>query len=222
MDCVITDVASADKFNFLRSSLTRIVCGGAAKGWLSYAESREGSTEVEPYGETRADDPFILYFTLGTTSKPKMVLHSQCSYRVRHLSTTYWLRRREGDVHLNISSPGWAEHAWRCFFAPWNVGATIFIYNQGGFISVGTLAALQRCGVDTLCAPPTAWRSLILQDLAAYKMSLRELTSAGEPLNPEVILQVKAAWGPKIREGFGQTETIAILGNPHNYKENLS
>ncbi len=143
-----------------------------------------------------------------------MVLHTQRSYPVGHLSTMYWLGLREEDVHLNISSPGWAKHAWSCFFAPWTVGATIFIYNQGRFDADRTLSTLARCGVTTICAPPTAWRALILEDLTKYPLKLRELVSAGEPLNPEVIERVKAAWGMVIREGYGQTESTAMLGNP--------
>jgi acetyl-CoA synthetase len=125
----------------------------------------------------------------------------------------YWIGLQEGDVHLNISSPGWAKHAWSCFFAPWNAGATIFIYNLPRFDAKKTLEALVRYEVTTLCAPPTVWRLLILEDLAAYPVKLRELVSAGEPLNPEVIERVGEAWGLTIRDGYGQTETTAQIGN---------
>ena len=161
----------------------------------------------------RADDPLLLYFTSGTTAKPKLVLHSHQSYPVGHLSTMYWLGLRPGDVHLNISSPGWAKHAWSCFFAPWNAGATVFIVNQPRFNARGLLDTIARCGVTTFCAPPTVWRMLIQEDLAAWPVGLRELISAGEPLNPEVIERVKAAWGITIRDGYGQTETTALVGN---------
>ena len=126
----------------------------------------------------------------------------------------YWLGLREGDVHFNISSPGWAKHAWSCFFAPWNAGATIFLYNLARFDAKKTLDALVRYGVTTLCAPPTVWRMLILEDLKAWPVKLRELASAGEPLNPEVIERVQAAWNVTVRDGYGQTETTAQLGNP--------
>jgi acetyl-CoA synthetase len=166
-----------------------------------------------PDGETRAGDPFLLYFTSGTTAKPKMVVHTQQSYPVGHLSTMYWIGVRAGDVHCNISSPGWAKHAWSSFFAPWNAGAAIFVYNQARFDAKQILAALERSGVTSLCAPPTVWRMLILEDLRAYHLQLRELISAGEPLNPEVIERVRAAWGLTIRDGYGQTETTALIGN---------
>jgi acetyl-CoA synthetase len=121
-------------------------------------------------------------------------------------------------VHLNISSPGWAKHAWSCFFAPWNAGATIFIVNQPRFEAKQLLATIGRCGVTTLCAPPTVWRLFIQERLADFKVSLREVCGAGEPLNPEVIDQVRAAWGLTIRDGYGQTETTALAGNSPGQK----
>ena len=142
-----------------------------------------------------------------------MVLHTHQSYPVGHLSTMYWLGLTPDDIHLNISSPGWAKHAWSCLFAPWNAGATVFIYNQARFDARKTLEVLVRCGVTTLCAPPTVWRLLILEDLGAFPVKLRELVSAGEPLNPEVIERVHSAWGITIRDGYGQTETTCQIGN---------
>ncbi|MBV9530288.1 MAG: AMP-binding protein, partial [Bradyrhizobium sp.] len=166
-----------------------------------------------PNGPTQADDPMLLYFTSGTTAKPKLVRHSHRSYPVGHLSTMYWLGLEPGDVHLNISSPGWAKHAWSCFFAPWNAGATVFVVNQPRFDARTLLATVGRCGVTTLCAPPTVWRLFIQERLSDFKVSLREACGAGEPLNPEVIDQVRAAWGLTIRDGYGQTETTALAGN---------
>jgi acetyl-CoA synthetase len=210
---VITDAPGSEKFLNLPGDYSRIAVGGKVAGWLSYADADSASTRFEPDGPTRATDPFLLYFTSGTTAKPKMVLHTHQSYPVGHLSTMYWIGLRPDDVHFNISSPGWAKHAWSCFFAPWNAGATIFIYNQARFDAKKTLDALVRCGVTTLCAPPTVWRTLILEDLKVYRVKLRELISAGEPLNPEVIERVRAAWGLVIRDGYGQTETTCVIGN---------
>jgi acetyl-CoA synthetase len=166
-----------------------------------------------PDGETRATDPLLLYFTSGTTAKPKLVLHSHQSYPVGHLATMYWLGVRPGDIHLNISSPGWAKHAYSCFFAPWNAGATVFMLNQPRFNARGLLDALSRCGVTTFCAPPTVWRMLIQEDLKSWEVALKEAVSAGEPCNPEIIEQVRAAWGLTIRDGYGQTETTLQIGN---------
>ena len=210
---VIADPTSVAKFAQVSGDYRRIVVGGEAAHWTSYEAASSASATFVPDGPTRATDPLLLYFTSGTTAQPKLVLHTHQSYPVGHLSTMYWLGLREGDVHLNISSPGWAKHAWSCLFAPWNAGATVFIYNQPRFEAQKLLETLVRCGVTTLCAPPTVWRMLILEDLRAYPVRLRELISAGEPLNPEVIEQVQAAWGLTIRDGYGQTETTALVGN---------
>ena len=210
---VVTDVAGTEKFASIPGDYSRIVVGGTVPGWISYADSDTASPRFEADSPTRATDPFLLYFTSGTTAKPKMVLHTHQSYPVGHLSTMYWLGLTPDDIHLNISSPGWAKHAWSCLFAPWNAGATIFIYNQARFDPRKTLEVLVRCGVTTLCAPPTVWRLLILEDLGAFPVKLRELVSAGEPLNPEVIERVHSAWGITIRDGYGQTETTCQIGN---------
>ncbi|MEA2883005.1 MAG: acetyl-CoA synthetase, partial [Bradyrhizobium sp.] len=195
--------------------LTHVVVGASSRheGWLPFEDAASFPDMFTPDGPTHADDPMLLYFTSGTTAKPKLVRHSQRSYPVGGLSTMYWLGLQPGDVHLNISSPGWAKHAWSCFFAPWNAGATVFVVNQPRFDAKGLLATIGRCGVTTLCAPPTVWRLFIQEKLATFKVSLREVCGAGEPLNPEVIDQVKAAWGLTIRDGYGQTETTALAGN---------
>jgi acetyl-CoA synthetase len=160
---------------------------------------------------TMANDPMLLYFTSGTTARPKLVEHSHESYPVGHLSTMYWIGLQPGDVHWNISSPGWAKHAWSCFFAPWNAGATVFLYNYARFRAADVLSVLRNKPVTTLCAPPTVWRMLVQEDLGT--VGLREALSAGEPLNPEVIQRVQEAWGVTIRDGYGQTETTAMIGN---------
>jgi acetyl-CoA synthetase len=213
---VVATQDQVGKFAGLRGgNLTRVVVGASSThvGWLPFEQASEFSETFVPDGPTRADDPMLLYFTSGTTAKPKLVRHSQRSYPVGGLSTMYWLGLQPGDVHLNISSPGWAKHAWSCFFAPWNAGATVFVVNQPRFDAKGLLATIGRCGVTTLCAPPTVWRLFIQEKLATFKVSLREVCGAGEPLNPEVIDQVKAAWGLTIRDGYGQTETTALAGN---------
>jgi acetyl-CoA synthetase len=211
---VIAGAANAAKFDAVRGAFTRIAVNGPAAGWDVYEESRSASPAFTASEPTRASDPMLLYFTSGTTSKPKLVMHTHQSYPVGHLSTLYWLGLRPGDRHWNISSPGWAKHAWSCVFAPWNAQATVFIYNYARFNANAVLNALVQHGVTTLCAPPTVWRMLIQEPLANYPVVLREVLSAGEPLNPEVIEQVRGAWGLTIRDGYGQTETTAQIGNP--------
>ncbi|MCV7066189.1 AMP-binding protein [Mycolicibacterium farcinogenes] len=209
---VIANAADAAKFDEVPGPYTRIAVGAAPSGWHRYADGYE----VQPHrfeACTTVDDPMLIYFTSGTTSKPKLVEHSQVSYPVGHLTTMAWIGVRPGDVHLAISSPGWAKHAWSCFFAPWIAEATIFVYNYARFDAAALLTQLRRAGVNTFCAPPTVWRMLIQSDLGARPEGLREILGAGEPLNPDVIAQVEKAWGLTIRDGFGQTETTLQVGN---------
>jgi acetyl-CoA synthetase len=209
---VIADESVLSTFADTPGDWTKIVVGQAA-GWRSYTEAADASPEFVPDTATRAQDPLFLYFTSGTTSKPKLVEHTYVSYPVGHLSTMYWIGLQPGDIHLNISSPGWGKHAWSSFFAPWNAQATVFIYNYRRFNATAMLDVLRRCGVRTLCAPATVWRLLIQADLGAAPPQLREVVAAGEPLNPEVIEQVRRAWNLTIRDGYGQTETTAQIGN---------
>jgi acetyl-CoA synthetase len=215
---VIVASSETAKFDSIDKTKTRIAVAipqstALPEGWLNFANAFNESPSFEPEGRTLATDPLLLYFTSGTTSRPKLVLHSHQSYPVGHLSTMYWIGLKPGDVHLNISSPGWAKHAWSCVFAPWNAGATVFIHNTSRFSAKATLEALVKHQITTLCAPPTVWRMMIQEDLSAYKVHLREVVGAGEPLNPEIIERVKKAWNLTLRDGFGQTETTAQIAN---------
>jgi acetyl-CoA synthetase len=215
---IVAATADCAKFDGLDPQATRIAVGEAPAGWTEFETLHAGAATFTPDGPTQATDPLLLYFTSGTTAKPKLVLHSHQSYPVGSLSTMFALGLRPGDKHLNISSPGWAKHAWSCFFTPWLAGACVFILNQPRFNAKAMLDALAEHKVTTLCAPPTVWRMFIQEDLKSWKMSLRELLSAGEPLNPEVMDQVEAAWRIVIRDVYGQTETTAQIGNPPGHK----
>ncbi len=208
---VIAEAAVADRFAGL--DIVRIAVRGSAPGWRDFSELLTASPNFAPDGPTGADDPLLLYFTSGTTARPKLVLHSHASYPIGHLSTMFGLGLKPGDVHLNISSPGWAKHAWSNVFAPWNAGACIVAIDKR-FDARGVLDDLVAHEMTSFCAPPTVWRQLIQLPLEDWRVSLRELNSAGEPLNPEVIEQVRRAWGLPLRDSYGQTETTMMVGNP--------
>ncbi|MDJ1370566.1 AMP-binding protein [Gulosibacter molinativorax] len=232
---VITDEADAEKFDGFEGDFQLIAVGGA-RGAERVAIGLRNETMdlnrpripfadafVDASGQERSDAPIerqvggdhpaIIYFTSGTTSKPKMVLHTHVSYPVGHLSTMFWLGVRPGDTHMVITTPGWGKHAWSAFFAPWHVGATVFVYNYAKFDAAKLFKQLDRAEVNTFCAPPTVWRMLIQQGDSPKPRGLREALSAGEPLNPEVIGRIREWWGLEIRDGYGQTETTAILAN---------
>jgi len=208
--------ASADTATFegIPGGWLKIAVGEPVEGWLRYSDTETSLEHFAADEPTRGDDPLLLYFTSGTTARAKLVEHTHVSYPVGHLSTMFWIGLRPGDVHLNVSSPGWAKHAWSCLFAPWNAGATVLVHDIGRFSAPALLDTLVRCGVTTFCAPPTVWRMLVQQDLSRWPVRTRELVSAGEPLNPEVIEQVRRVWGLTVRDGYGQTETTAQIGNP--------
>jgi acetyl-CoA synthetase len=210
---VIVRSEDAGKFDGLPGRFTRIAVGPAVSGWLSYGDADGQPAAFDPDGVTHSDDPLMLYFTSGTTARPKLVEHTHASYPIGHLATMYWIGLRPGDVHLNIASPGWAKHAWSNLFAPWNAEATVFIHNYTRFDPARLMAEMDGAGVTSLCAPPTVWRMLIQSDLSKLRTPPREAVAAGEPLNPEVIETVRRVWGVTIRDGFGQTETAVQVAN---------
>ena len=212
---VIAQAGIAPRFASVPGEYVRVAVGGDVPGWLRYTDSVQAAPAFQPDQPTNADDPLLLYFTSGTTALPKLVEHTHASYPVGHLSTMYWIGLQPGDVHLNVSSPGWAKHAWSCVFAPWIAGATVCMYNYERFSAAAMLDTLRDARVTTFCAPPTVWRMLIQENLAAWRdrLSLRELVGAGEPLNPEVIEVVRRELGITVRDGFGQTETSLQIGN---------
>ena len=215
---VLADPVSAEKIDRAEQSTGRsipikLIAGGERPGWTSVDASRTEPSEA-PAAATRSDDPLFLFFTSGTTGLPKIVTHTHASYPVGHLTTSAWVGVRPQDVHSNISQAGWAKFAWSSFFAPWNVGATVFSYSYSGrFDPSRQLKALEDHDVTTFCAPPTVWRLFILEDLTRYRFRFRECVSAGEPLNPEVIDAWKNATGVTLRDGYGQTESTLMVGN---------
>jgi acetyl-CoA synthetase len=204
---------SADTAKVPPGDFTRIAVGEPVAGWREYAGANAADAHFAPDAPTWSTDTLLLYFTSGTTARPKLVEHTHASYPIGHLTTMYWLGLKPGDVHLNLSSPGWAKHAWSNLFAPWLAESCVAIYNYERFDAAGLLSVLERIGVTTFCAPPTVWRMLIQADLGSARTQLREVVGAGEPLNPEVIERVRQAWGLTLRDGYGQTETTLQIGN---------
>lgn len=175
---VIVRAEDTAKFDDVPGAYTRIAVGGDGVNWLGYEHAARASEVFEPEGVTLADDTLMLYFTSGTTARPKLVEHTHTSYPVGHLSTMYWIGLKPGDVHLNISSPGWAKHAWSNLFAPWNAEATVFIHNYTRFDPARLMNEMERNGVTSFCAPPTVWRMLIQADLSRLKTPPREVVAA--------------------------------------------
>lgn len=219
---IIADPEVVSRINQIRDRLEKlgvkyfITLGKPGPGWLDYYELTSGKSENFQGVRTKTNELLLVYFTSGTTAKPKMVMHTHSSYPIGHLTTMYWVGAKPGYRHMNISSPpGWAKWAWSTFFAAFNAGATTVVYDYSGrFSAANHLKVLENYGVDTLCAPPTVWRMIILEDLTKYNLEkIKSFVSAGEPLNPEVIERVYKATGKYIRDGYGQTETTLMVGN---------
>jgi acetyl-CoA synthetase len=210
---IVAASGDAAKFSDIEGGYTRLAVGPGVPGWISYRDADTAPADFTPDGSTRARDPLLLYFTSGTTARPKLVEHTHASYPVGHLSTMYWLGLRPGDVHLNVSSPGWGKHAWSSVFAPWNAEACVLVCNYTRFDAAWLLDQMNRFAVTSFCAPPTVWRMLVQADLSVLHAPPRSAVSAGEPLNPEIIEQVRRAWRTTVRDGYGQTETTLQVGN---------
>ena len=217
---VITDAPNVSKFDHVATGPGApkfFGCVGKRQdegNWLDM-EGASSESKKAPRTDTRSDDPAFCYFTSGTEGLPKMVIHTHASYPVGHRQTALWLGIEQGKMHWNISSPGWAKHAWSSVFAPWNVGAPTFSFGyEGGFNAAKHLRLISEFGIETLCAAPTIWRMFILEDLSKFDLSsLKGACSAGEPLNPEVMEKFRKATGLVIRDGYGQTETVLVVGN---------
>ena len=210
---VLTEDRLTGRFAKFGAEITRLNTGREVSGWANYAASDAESDVFTPGTETKATDPLFVYFTSGTTSLPKMVGHTHSSYPVGHLSGMFWNGLRPGDVHANVSAPGWAKHAWSSFFGPFNAEATVLSVSAVPGRPAALLDTVRREQATSLCAPPTAWRTLVQHDLGKRPASLREVTSVGEPLNPEVIEHLRRRWGLTVRDGYGQTEATAMVGN---------
>src|SRR5438093_1117678 len=156
----------------------------------------------------------MIYFTSGTTGFPKMVLHSHASYPIGHVITgKFWLDNNPEDLHWTISDTGWAQAAWTCFFAPWNMGAALFVWDARGkrFEAAAALEMFARYPITTFFAPPTAYRMFVQESLGRYRFpTLRHCLGAGEAVNPEVIEAWREGTGHHIYEGYGQTESVLL------------
>ncbi len=218
---VISDQDNAHKIEEAEKLLgknvnIKIIAEGERDGWIPLSEIETYGTEAAAE-DTYADDPLFLFFTSGTTGMPEVVVHTHFSYPVGHLTTASWIGLKQGDVHYNISQPGWAKFGWSSFFAPWNMGATIFAYHTTErFNAPKVLQLIADNNITTFCAPPTVLRMLITEDLKAYDFKFRSCVAAGEPLNPEIIEAWKKGTGVLIRDGYGQTESTCMVANLPN------
>jgi len=213
---IITDTENSPKVDAARKDAPGlkqfILVGGEQPGWVSYEKSMSSASANFQAPPSRSQEPALLYFTSGTTGGPKMVQHCHAYTLAHKLTGEFWLDLTKKDLHWNLSDTGWAKAAYSTLFGPWHPGANVFSYG-GPFDPKKTLETLQQYPITTFCAPPTAFRLMVKEDLQRYRFSLRHVVAAGEPLNPEVIEVWKEATGTTIYDGYGQTETIIAVCN---------
>ncbi len=227
---LITDAEGSHKFEQVRSECPSIRVAilvderdadlSGREWWTNYHQIVDEASPEFTGPKTSSDDPCLVYFTSGTVGYPKMVLHTHASYPIGHTITgKYWLDLHEDDLIWNLSEMGWAKAAYSNLFGPWVMGAAMFIQDaRGKFNAIETLEMLHKYPITTLCAPPTAYRMMVLDEPMAYlkanpPQALRYCTGAGEPLNPEVIKVWQDVTGMTIRDGYGQTETVILCAN---------
>ena len=213
-DYVIDQVDQA--FPEMPTVTSRIVVDGEREGWLSFDELLASSSPewVRPAGEaaTVNDDTCMIYFTSGTTGLAKMVKHNQLHPLGHIITARYWQQVRENTLHMSVSDSGWAKFGWGKIYGQWICGATVFGYDMDKFVPALLLSKIQDYRLTTFCAPPTMYRFMLQEDVSAYDLSsVENFTTAGEPLNPDVTLKWQEFTGKKIREGFGQTESVVLI-----------
>ncbi len=210
---VVLDEAGADKLGDFEG--VRILVGPERAGWHDFRAGVGAADDHLPFEPTASDDPGIIYFTSGTAGEAKMVLHTQASYGLGHTITgKYWLDLTPADTILALADTGWGKTAWSNFFGPWLQGATVFVRDmRGKFDPTAILRMLEKYPISVFCAPATALRLLVRKDLASYHFkSLRHCVSAGEALDPPVAAHWLNATGLQIYEGYGQTESVLMIG----------
>lgn len=197
--------------------LKKLVIERDIDGWINFNKAIEEESDVfeRPTGEdaTKADEPFLIYFTSGTSGLPKMVAHKH-TYSLGHIPTAkYWHNVKEDGIHHTSADTGWGKAVWGNLYGQWIAGTAVFIYDYERFNGIKLLEKIIEYKVNTFCAPPTIYRFLIKENIEGYDFSnLSYVTTAGEPLPPEVSKKFKEISGLTIKEGFGQTESTLMIG----------
>jgi acetyl-CoA synthetase len=217
----ITDGSAAERLDSVDGELDSLRLkiawdGGHRDGWENLDALLDAAGDGEtPADPTEREDPMVIFFTSGTVSYPKMV-QQPASYGLGHATTArFWHDLRPGDRHWTVSDTGWAKAAWGGLFGQWHEQATVVQVALGKPDADTILSIVCGAQITSFCAPPTLYRLLVQGDLSRHDLStLRHCTSAGEPLNPEVI----RAWsdgtgGLTVYDGYGQSETVAMVAN---------
>lgn len=186
--------------------------------WISFTEVIQGENTEHNNSNLKASDPMSINYTSGTTGQPKPVLHRHRWMRCFELvnGRYWWGITADADLEDELlwatTGTGWAKWFWSPVGVGLTTGATQFIYD-GEFEPGRFLDLLEEERITRLCAVPTQYRMFSQADLNDYDLELTEAVSAGEPLNREPIAVFEEAFGVTPRDGYGQTETVALVTN---------
>lgn len=183
-------------------------------GFYNISEEIENASDTLVRIDTNIKEPFIIYFTSGTTGEPKAVIHNY-TYPLAHIVTAkHWHNVKEGGLHLTVAETGWGKASWGKIYGQWLCGSAVMVYDFDKFVADELIDVIKKYKVTTFCAPPTIYRFLIRTNLTSEDFaSVEYVTTAGEALNYEVYRIFLEKTGKSIMEGFGQTETTLVLGN---------
>ncbi len=206
---VITDADNRSKLDTVKGCPPIMMVGDAREGDLSFNEEMlNQSTEFEPV-RIGANDPFLQMFTSGTVGKAKGVAVPARAILSFYVYMRYAIGLRPDDIYWNVADPGWAYGLYYAVVGPMLLGNGTH-FDEHGFTPESTYNMIRKYGITNLAAAPTAYRMLMANDdvLAENEsLGLRVASSAGEPLNPEVINWVKRRLGCTVMDHYGQTET---------------
>jgi acetyl-CoA synthetase len=208
---------------------TVIALDGEPEGWERFADLIDGRATSHDGPEIGAEDPMSINYTSGTTGQPKPVLHRHRWLRAFELvNGPYWwgisaagerpagVEGEPADLDEELlwatTGTGWAKWFWSPVGVGLTTGARQLVY-EGEFDADEFLSVMAEEGVTRLCAVPTQYRMFTQTDLSEYDLDLVEALSAGEPLNREPIEAIQDAYGITPRDGYGQTETVALVSN---------
>ena len=191
----------------------RLLSGAPREGWLDFDAEVEKASEKFERRETKASEPMIMYFTSGTSSNPKMVLHDH-TYSLGHIMTAkHWHQVDPEGIHWTVADTGWGKAVWGSLYGQWIMESAVFVYEYEKFDPSAVLDMIEKHRITTFCCPPTMFRLYLNAGLEGHDLSsLKNCCIAGEALNPDTFYKWEEATGLKLMEGYGQTETTMTIG----------
>jgi len=219
---IVTDAANCGKLDEVADAPPALLIDRGRAG-TEFADALAGQSPQCAAAPLGLDDSLVILFTSGTTGSPKGVRHALKLFSAVVVYMLDGIDLREDDIYWNVADPGWAYGLYYAILGPLLLGRTTTFF-EGGFTVDNALRVIETIGVTNLAAAPTAYRALMAAgDAAMAPISgrLRVASSAGEPLNPEVMRWAERALKCPLGDHYGQTETGMIVNNHHGVAQEL-